>query len=71
MAVAQQAGVGKLQLLSDPGASLDLSALDTGHVERGAPLAPGDQPAPATGQPVQEPAQGRPATGQPAQGSTR
>jgi len=74
MAVAQQAGVGKLQLLSDPGASLDLKALDTGHVERGAPLAPGEQPAPATGQPLpdqpaqDQPAQGKPASGQPAQG---
>jgi biopolymer transport protein TolR len=56
MAVAQQAGVGKLQLLSDPGASLDLKALDTGQLERGAPLEPGEQPAPATGQPLPEPA---------------
>jgi biopolymer transport protein TolR len=54
MAVAQQAGVGKLQLLSDPGASLDLSSLDSGQVERGAPLAPGEQPAPGTGQPQPE-----------------
>ena len=53
MAVAQEAGVGKLQLLSDPGASLDLSALDSGQVERGAPLEPGEQPAPATGQPTE------------------
>jgi biopolymer transport protein TolR len=53
MAVAQEAGVGKLQLLSDPGASLDLSALDSGQVARGAPLSPGQQPAPATGQPTE------------------
>jgi biopolymer transport protein TolR len=39
MAVAQQAGVGKLQLLSDPGAQLDLKALDTGQ------MAPGTEPA--------------------------
>ncbi len=53
MAVAQQAGVGKLQLMSDPGAALDLSALDSGQVARGAPLAPGQEPAPATGQPTE------------------
>ena len=54
MAVAQQAGVGKLQLMSDPGAALDLSALDSGQVARGAALEPGEEPAPATGQPTEE-----------------
>jgi biopolymer transport protein TolR len=72
MAVAQQAGVGKLQLLSDPGASLDLSALDTGHLERGGPLAPGQQPAPATGEPLEgQPAPAQAPPGQPAQGAKR
>jgi len=35
MAVAQEAGVGKLQLLSDPGAALDLRALDSGKMAGG------------------------------------
>ena len=35
MAVAQEAGVGKLSLLSDPGAQLDLGGLDAGKLTRG------------------------------------
>jgi biopolymer transport protein TolR len=35
MAVAQEAGVGKLSLLSDPGAQLDLGALDAGKLSQG------------------------------------
>ena len=52
MAVAQQAGVGKLQLLSDPGAQLDLAALDSGQVAAGpagAPPARTAAPQPAGG----------------------
>ena len=41
MAVAQEAGVGKLQMLSDPGAQLDLRSLDTGEIKAGAPPAGG------------------------------
>jgi biopolymer transport protein TolR len=53
MAVAQQAGVGKLQLLSDPGAQLDLRSLDAGKIGQGQEAAPGQAPAgqPAAGQP--------------------
>ena len=53
MAVAQEAGVGKLQLLSDPGAQLDLSALDSGKMAPGqaAPAGAG-QPAPAAQPPA-------------------
>jgi biopolymer transport protein TolR len=78
MAVAQQAGVGKLQLLSDPGAQLDLRALDSGEVERGTPedavVPPGGQP-PAGAQPPargQQPGQPGETPGeQPAAGDVR
>ncbi len=46
MALAQQAGVGKLQLLSDPGAQLDPAALDSGKMAQGQePAAGGGPPA--------------------------
>ncbi len=49
MAVAQEAGVGKLSLLSDPGAQLDLGGLDAGKLSASeggtAPAAPPGQPA--------------------------
>ncbi|HTE50993.1 MAG TPA: biopolymer transporter ExbD, partial [Kofleriaceae bacterium] len=49
MAVAQEAGVGKLQLLSDPTAQLDLGSLDSGKLApspaAGEPPAAGAQPA--------------------------
>jgi biopolymer transport protein TolR len=35
MAIAQEAGVGKLQLVSDPGAQLDLKSLDSGKMAEG------------------------------------
>jgi len=69
MAVAQQAGVGKLQLVSDPGAELDLKSLDTGQLERGAPLEPGEKPPAATPPPPAAPAAAPP--GQPAAGDER
>ena len=51
MAVAQQAGVGKLQLLSDPGANLDLNALDSGQMDGPPPgqeaVQPGAAPQPS------------------------
>jgi biopolymer transport protein TolR len=71
MAVAQQAGVGKLQLLSDPGANLDLGALDTGKMEG---VVPGSEPAEtqppaAPAQPANPAQPGAPA--QPAPGGAR
>ena len=50
MAVAQEAGVGRLSLLSDPGAQLDLEGLDAGKLSAddgagSAPAAPPGQPA--------------------------
>ena len=47
MAVAQNAGVGSLQLVSDPGAQLDLEALDHGQKQAAEqPITP-DTPPPA------------------------
>jgi biopolymer transport protein TolR len=43
MAIAQEAGVGKLQLLSDPGAQLDLRSLDSGKMAESSGAA--EQPA--------------------------
>ncbi len=56
MAVAQQAGVGKLQLLSDPGAQLDLRALDAGKLAAGPQPAEGQQPSQPVSQPAPDPA---------------
>jgi biopolymer transport protein TolR len=58
MAVAQQAGVGKLQLLSDPGAQLDLTALDAGKMAQGQ-----EEAAPPAGQPGESAPAGQPAAG--------
>jgi biopolymer transport protein TolR len=44
MAVAQEAGVGTLQLLSDPGARIDLQTLDSGQVETEEPGLEGPPP---------------------------
>jgi biopolymer transport protein TolR len=48
MAIAQEAGVGKLQLLSDPGAQLDLRSLDSGKIAEGS-AAGGEAAQPAAG----------------------